>query len=77
MLFNRILEEVVKNLPIINAGGGSNKLGGAQVTFPNPEDGWIPSLRWREMRLNKYRLEDITEAEFFATTTQEYCHVPP
>ena len=36
VIWNRILEAVVNNLPIFNAGGEGNKAGGTQVAFPNP-----------------------------------------
>ena len=39
VLCNQLLEEVVNNLPIFNAGGEGNKAGGTtQVTFMNPKD---------------------------------------
>ena len=52
-------------------------MGGTKVAFPNPEDGWIPGPRWRELRLKKDPLEEITEAGFCVPTTQEYFRVPP
>ena len=52
-------------------------MGGTKVAFPNPEDGWIPGPRWRELRLKNYSLEEITEAGFRAPTTLEDCCVPP
>ena len=60
MIFNQLLEVVVNNLPIFNTGGEGNEAGGTQVLFPNPEDGWILSLRWRELRLKKDPLKEIT-----------------
>ena len=77
VLCNQLLEAVVNNLPIFNAGGEGNKAGGTQVAFTNPEDGRIPGLRWKELRLNKDPSEEITEAGFCAPTTQEDCRVPP
>ena len=52
-------------------------MGGIKVTFTNPEDGWIPGSKWRDMRFNKDPLEKISEEGFCAATTQEDCHVPP
>ena len=68
---------MLKNLPIFNAGGEVNEAGGIQFAFPNPEDGWIPGSRWRDLRLKKDLLEEITEARFCAPTTQEDFRVPP
>ena len=51
---------MANNLPIINDGGEVNEAGGTLVTFPNPEDGWIPGSRWRELCLKKDLLEEIT-----------------
>ena len=53
-----------KNLTIFNDGGEGNEAGSTQVEFPNPEDVWIPGSRWRELRLNKDSMEEITEAVF-------------
>ena len=53
VLCNRFLEAVLNNLPIFNAGGEGNEACGTQVAFPNPDDGWIPGSRWRELRLKK------------------------
>ena len=65
-----------KNLTIFNDGGEGNEAGSTQVEFPNPEDVWIPGSRWRELRLNKDSMEEITEAVFFAPSTREYFRVP-
>ena len=48
-----------------------------QVAFPNPEDGLIPGLRWRELRLKKDSMEENKEAVFSAPTTREDFRVPP
>ena len=69
VLYNKILEAVVNNLPILDAEVEVNEAGGMQVTFPNPTDGWIMGSRWRDLRLKKYTLEEITEASFFSPTT--------
>ena len=74
---NRILEEVVNNLQIINSGGEGNEAGGTHVTFPNPEDGWIPCYRWREMCLKKDLVQEITEVGFHAPTAREDFRFPP
>ena len=74
---NRILEAVLKNLPIFNNVGEFNEAGGTQVVFKNPENGWILGSRWRYIHLKKDSLEEITEAVFFAPTTLLYCRVPP
>ena len=68
---------MVNNPPIFNSGGEGNKVGDTKVTFLNPEDLWIPGLRWRELCLNKDHLEETTEAGFCASTTQEDFRVPP
>ena len=60
---------VVNNLPIFNAEGEGEKAGGMQVAFPNPEDGLIPGLRWRELRLKKDSMEENKKAGFIAPTT--------
>ena len=52
-------------------------MGGIQVTFINPEDGWIPGSKWRNMRFNKDPMEEISEEGFCAASTQEDYHVPP
>ena len=77
VLYSPLLIAVVKNLPIINYGVEGNEVGSIQVTFTNPEDGWIPGSKWREMHLKKDPLEEIPEEIFCAATTQEDCHVPP
>ena len=77
VLCNRILEAVVNIPPMFNSRGEGNEAGGTQVTFPNPEDGWIPGSRWREMRLNKDPLEEIIEVVFRTPTTQEDFRVLP
>ena len=69
VLWNLLLEAVVNNLSMINAEREGNEAGGMQVTFPNPRDGWIPGLRWREMSLEKDHLEEITEAGSRASIT--------
>ena len=69
MLYNRLLESVVKNLRTFNYGGEGNKAGGKKATFKTPEYGWIPGSIWRDTHLKKDTLEEITEAGFCAPTT--------
>ena len=45
VLCNQLLESVVNNLPIFNAGGEGNEEGGTQVSFTNIENVWIPVSR--------------------------------
>ena len=47
VLCNQILEAAVNNLPMFNAGGEGNEVGGTQVAFLNPQGRWIPGSRWR------------------------------
>ena len=56
VICNIILESVLNNLLNFNAEGEVNEAGGTQVEFMNSEDGRLPGLRWRDLRLNKHTL---------------------
>ena len=64
VLVERLVTAVQTHTPLVTLAPGEST-----ATIPNPEDGWIPGSRWRELTLDKDNpLEDVTPAGMRAPT---------
>ena len=64
VLVERLVTAVQTHTPLVTLAPGEST-----ATIPNPEDGWIPGSRWKELTLDKDNpLEDVTPAGMRAPT---------